>query len=134
MREIKFRVFWTHPESDSQGFDFFNAGEEYGSPDPLCNISPFERFTGLRDINGKEIYEGDILNFDDREFGGENKFFVVTFGKNHYDSGCYPFIGFGLKPIGRDDFDEHWLMFENADFCILGNIHENPELLEPPRD
>jgi hypothetical protein len=106
MREIKFRVFWTHPESDSQGFDFFNAGEEYGSPDPLCNISPFERFTGLRDINGKEIYEGDIVQ-------NEQGFIsAIEYSDEEARFGTRTFV------------------FDVNSLTVIGNIHENPELLK----
>jgi uncharacterized phage protein (TIGR01671 family) len=81
----------------------------------ICEPKDVElmQFTGLLDKNGKEIYEGDILeNMNWREWNyknGEKHRVVVkwTSGKK--------FSGFG---IGEDTHYE-----------IIGNIYENPELL-----
>lgn len=69
------------------------------------------QFTGLLDKNGKEIYESDIL-FADRK---TNKI-----GKVIFDGGCFC-IDFGD--------DSNFIATKNG-FEIIGNIHENPELLK----
>lgn len=86
------------------------------------------QYTGLRDINGIEIYEGDIVNevyqsttktFDEGieiKFGNyDNK---LGFGDFDYGFGFY-YIQFGNPNSFKDSLR----------FLIVGNIYENPELL-----
>lgn len=69
------------------------------------------QFTGLHDKNGKEIYEGDIVRYD---MGGECEVSYCIGGG---------FAGFDLSPAFHD---EHQL----TDVEVIGNIHDNPELLK----
>lgn len=69
------------------------------------------QFTGLHDKNGKEIYEGDIVRYD---MGGKCEVSYCV-------SGGY--AGFDLSPAFHDE--EHHL----TDVEVIGNIHDNPELL-----
>lgn len=69
------------------------------------------QFTGLRDRHGKEIYEGDIVRYD---MGGECEVSYCIGGG---------FAGFDLSPAFHD---EHQL----TDVEVIGNIHDNPELLK----
>src|SRR5690554_736873 len=75
-------------------------------------------FTGLKDKNGKEIYEGDIVRF-------------------HYKTGVYK-IGivvwndlFGSWDIDCSDFVSYKSLKQYKSVSeVIGNIYENPELLE----
>ena len=68
------------------------------------------QYTGLKDKNGKEIYEGDILHL----WGGE------------YCQGYYEFNQiFTVK-----DLSDSFYLGECENIEVLGNIYENPELLK----
>lgn len=78
-------------------------------------------FTGFKDIDDKEIFEGDIIQNDAHE---EEIYKIIT------TCGCWC----GLISGGDiDDYDDTptlgWLL-DMAPFKVIGNIHDNPELLE----
>jgi len=101
MREIKFRQ-WARGR-----FHYF------GFTEPGCFIGPItsneeahantHQFTGLRDKNGKEIYEGDIVK-------GSAGWLPVEWRGAQW----------GFSNV-------MW----NEKIEVIGNIHENPELLNP---
>ena len=68
---------------------------------------------GRKDKNGKGIYEGDIL--DDQE---NDALWVVSFS----DRGCF-------CAHAPDDTLE-WVLLDDYTFEVVGNIHENPDLLK----
>ena len=77
-------------------------------------------FTGLTDKNGKKIFEGDIIRFD---YIGKN------LGVNGVESVVFENGKFGVKWGWHKDFvclDD----FANTTLEIIGNIHDNPELLK----
>ena len=87
-----------------------------------CSTRDFG-YAGLKDKNDKEIYQGDIVKHHDYPYlkaGGKS---VVKWNKDA--SGFYPFIQ-EIGDYGRPNSGE-WIE-------VIGNIYENPELLEGDSD
>lgn len=111
MRKIKFRAW------DSKG----QVGMvDEPILDVVFNDERYEimQFTGLKDKNDKEIYEGDILEYDDPE---EDSKAVVFFEQGK----------FRKQYIRQEDWDGK-CDIDSVDLegmHVIGNIYENPELL-----
>lgn len=126
MRIIKFRV-WNDllknylpddsvcilPNGDIVLYNLAAMITAYRRPsDMLEGENIIEQFTGLKDKNGVNIYEGDIL-IDDT--GEPIEYWVVKFADGGFVGECAGVA----EPL-----------FELANLEIVGNIHENPELVE----
>lgn len=103
---------------------FFGISDPYiAVPDDIV----FMQSTGLLDRNGKEIFEGDIL--ESYLYKPERiRLAVVKFGEGHFDSGFYKYQGFHLVSADEEQYEQGWMLTDD-DFEIIGNIYENPELL-----
>lgn len=113
-REIKFRA-WANASKV-----MFNPDCEdgWGLNNGDVDIKPntiLMQYTGLKDKNGKEIYEGDVLNFGNK--------MEVCFGFNNGEH-----EGWYLKRI--TDGYEYTMHAFTTQFEVIGNIYENPELLK----
>ena len=151
MREIKFRAWdkeagemiYSDQEYDSCFFEFKEGrlsaftiletaeGNLHEPPHTYSEeLDYLDQFTGLFDKNGKEIWEGDILKMN----GGADNIFVEI----GFEKGCF----IAKVPWLKDSFPElyRYTFFAELDKdkmfkdCVLteviGNIYENPELLE----
>jgi len=120
-REIKFRA-WDRENNKMRfkkdGTTFYDS--EGSFPDEVIELTrriyDWMQFTGLLDKNGKEIYEGDIIN------GAE-----VIFGECVFDS-YYCVMGWTLK--GDWVWDFSFTQQEADELEVVGNIYENKELLK----
>lgn len=122
MRDIKFRA-WHLDEKIMLGHDdacktpIFTNSWVYRSGDVALM-----QYTGLKDKNGVEIYEGDILKVRSLHYEKDIGLDVVCFEK-----GC-----FCLRYEYWSDGLHKWRSIENydsSDLDVVGNVHQNPGLL-----
>ena len=127
MREILFRGKRTDCDAWVEG-DLIQAFR--GNHLSSCSIMPHTptaycwkvlpetvgQFTGLTDKNGKRIFEGDIV-----ECVSDGERAVIIWVKYSAFFG----LSFDGWCCGFDDYD-----FSPNDFKVIGNIHDNPELLQ----
>jgi len=130
MRDLKFRAwFKTKPIWCNQMFYSDEESPGLGDWFSECEIEEdgitFLQFTGLKDNNGKEIYDGDVLRCDQwtKHIMAEIKWDVESVRFRMASNDHSQFIW--------EDF-ESWIFKGNilTNFEIIGNIKENPELLE----
>lgn len=134
MREIKFRA-WDKKEKkmyyDVQNtYDFMinNGGCFEESFKDVLEYDNYVvmQYTNCYDINGKEIYEGDIIRLegvDDREIGSTWE----HIGKTVYKRGAFFVCYFDYYADG----DEELICDAQVEFgTVIGNVYENKELLE----
>lgn len=123
-REIKF-AFWHKQKKEmwsAQSIDWDAREVCNGGDIASLNDGVLLQYTGLKDKNGKEIYEGDILKH------------IPTFEANYFVKNLTG--GFYLCPNNKDYGEYFASLFAGYDHknqCnsieIIGNIYENPELL-----
>ena len=116
MRETKFRV-WSDDRFHYWGFidNGFRGVPQTNEPLSFKEIEQrSQQFTGLHDKNGKEIYEGDIVNILPN--------YVLPDGVVVWDE---DFAGFVVKHPRYEDFCELDCIHN-----VVTNIYENPDLLE----
>lgn len=98
----------------------------------FVNPDTIGQFTGLTDCKGKEIYEGDILDTKTSEYCPNGYQFICKW----IDSGfalIYQGRTYGEK-CSNPWMNKYPLCIKNVkDLCIIGNIHDNPELLKQDR-
>lgn len=91
-----------------------NGDEHYF---PITELSSVGQYTGLKDKNGKEIYEGDIV---------ENGGYYNIMGVVCYDTQYAHYFIFNEASGESIDFVEIF----SSEVEVIGNIHDNPELIK----
>ncbi len=131
-REIKFRAWMNDSRKMSTPFTLDDYARdqdgEYG--DNYFNDYPkgnriLMQFTGLKDKNGKEIYEGDIIKYQGLE-GFDYKEKEETISEVAFIGGA--FVPVYLSTRNHHNSDDEMIIVEDLE--VIGNIYENPELLK----
>jgi|LSQX01.3.fsa_nt_gb uncharacterized phage protein (TIGR01671 family) len=108
--------------------------DEYVSIERWCSVDPTTvgRKTGLKDKDGTEIWEGDIVvhSSETEQFG--EILLHKNVGEIKIDKGMTYFIGTTTQTYkGEETVQKSKFLFLSPDiYNVIGNIHENPELLE----
>lgn len=106
MREIKFRA-WHTGEKIFWYFNLVTVRTSKAIDRDWFRLEPAQQYTGLQDRDGKEIYEGDVVN--------------VPY--NHLGNRVAEWVGSeGRWSVAR---------YNLSQCLVIGNIYENPELLKP---
>jgi len=125
MCEIKFRKWDGNAMVYMPGVYLEGAAQFF---DLLHPTDELMQFTGLKDKNGKEIFEGDVLEFSVFDCNGLDTQYkgVVKFAEGEWQI----WESDGNEYYGSDGaFPLWWSHQQDDEMEVIGNIHENPELL-----
>ena len=126
MKELKIKA-WLKKEKKMVsiiGIDFNYEYIRYTEDDNLFNsdykVTEFKdiellQFTGLKDNGGQELYEADVIKFND---GVDDIYGLISYDDED-----------GTYRVSYENITEH-LSEREGDFEIVGNIFENPDLHE----
>jgi uncharacterized phage protein (TIGR01671 family) len=118
-REIKFRA-WHEYEGMTTPYAYLNDSNGFNQAH-ISKPVVVMQYTGVKDSNGVEVYEGDIVKMNQHLYftppAVRTKHLLVTF-----DEGC--FLATRKRPFDRLTLDIR------RDIEVVGNIYENPEMME----
>lgn len=137
MREIEFRAYSTVTGS----FDYFTIKDLLTNKCRKVSEKAFdedlsvEQFTGLLDCNGEKIFEGDIVLIteidEDSSSGTEFTKEPVAVVRRNFQ---WMFDNVKYKVLGQKDWTDYATLSSycrhDVDFKVIGNIHQNSELLK----
>ncbi|MFT5760518.1 MAG: putative phage protein (TIGR01671 family) [Alteromonadaceae bacterium] len=139
MREIKFSCMWSDGKSWMDlryTLDEMCNNKHWGDLSDLPMLKKFvhkhtRQYTGLKDKNGVEIYEGDVVKVWHEDYPE-----LFEIGKVWWFDCYYPAFDIYTPNkktgTGFESYSDEFNSFSCPDFCfeVIGNIYENKELME----
>ena len=110
---INGQAYWAEASTDGNG-GYSNDGKVDG----IGALFELEQFTDLKDVSGKDIYEGDIVK-SNYKYAQPNISQIIMEDGNSYITG--EDLATGKEMLVSDHIGE---------IEVIGNVHENPELLK----
>ncbi|WP_421430201.1 YopX family protein [Lactiplantibacillus plantarum] len=110
---INGQAYWAEASTDGNG-GYSNDGKVDG----IGALFELEQFTDLKDVSGKDIYEGDIVK-SNYKYAQPNISQIIMEDGNSYITG--EDLATGNEMLVSDHIGE---------IEVIGNVHENPELLK----
>lgn len=134
MKEIEFRGYSKRFGRWLIGFLIGdNKIREFGIPDKGHEVLHISQYTGLKDKNGRKIFEGDIVNAQ-YFFENYDPYTLGAFEDEGEITGKIIFDLDGFRIVDKDDEGREvgLSMIEDSEVQmeVIGNIWDNPELLE----
>jgi uncharacterized phage protein (TIGR01671 family) len=120
MREIKFRAW--HPRGghlEEHTMTYWKLGTGLDNSVFFNTAKAVMQYTGLKDKNGKEIYEGDIVE--------HRNYIKELLGSYEVRGGAWNFTLYDPK---KPEVRSHYISPDQLE--VVGNVHEHPELLIKP--
>jgi uncharacterized phage protein (TIGR01671 family) len=136
MREIKFRA-WSKEFGMSPATKLLNMlqvvakKESHDYPDEYLTLM---QYTGLEDKNGKEIYEGDIIRKVPEDWPSKSESDPRTLEQYLHDMSRVYVVEYQrdrfLLALPHTSYQDRISGGQHGSIEVIGNIYENPELLE----
>ena len=132
MRQIKFRGYNAKNRQWLYGFYLQNRGANFVCPDEFANGKSWEdyevdlesvgQYTGLKDANGKEIYEGDVVLVSVFDcFGGDEQYKLSIEWQGTEFVGDYNIKG------KEKSWNLEWLWGQDDEIEVTGNIYNKED-------
>ncbi|MEK4474327.1 YopX family protein [Paenibacillus sp. FSL R7-0048] len=122
-REIKYKAWLPTIKKMTYGHTLEQWLLDFPHLEDFSEDTVWLQYTGLNDKKGVEIYDGDIIDGSWINPMSQEKVirqYKVTFNKGKYNA----------ELIGHHPYGSTMLYFENENAEVIGNIYENPELIE----